>query len=553
MNKLLKNPQDRAKKLIEENLKTKAPTLDLGRCGLDGTESDLYALLAKATHLKTLILGNEWLGYRATTKEIGVRQSINQGLANHFEQFPQLFPANLQRLIMSQKYDKDSTPIKNAASLRALKNLRGLYIHHYDLDDFTFLYDLPHLRELDLSFNKTKNLPDFAKLADLKCLYLRESSYLGNADFLKHLKSLETVDFMQSSLDSFHYLLHLKNLKHLYLYNNTIENIDGIEQLSQLETLNLKDNHVEHPKGIKHLTNLRNLNLEDNGLDNIDYVKNLPRLQGLYLRDNSIEDLSAVASLKNLRYLYVGSNQMEGADFLKDFTALHTLEAEYSKIQNLNFLKDFGNLHYLDLSSNNIEDISMLRHLPRLQYLYLGENEIEDIEVLENLKNLKRIELQNNHIKDISCLAKLPHLQCLNLESNNIDEIAALANAVQLKLLNVSENKIKSISCLKNLSNLNIQRFNISLQELDYAPRAFVLAKVQGGMPKDYVQLPELPHIVNIWQLLVSDDETNNELGIQLAKGQGWTPKQIAHYQEVLDFYLSYDIDIEDIRFELYL
>lgn len=43
-----------AKKLIEENLKTKNPILDLGNCGLDGTEPELE-LLAECEHLETLI------------------------------------------------------------------------------------------------------------------------------------------------------------------------------------------------------------------------------------------------------------------------------------------------------------------------------------------------------------------------------------------------------------------------------------------------------------------------------------------------------------------
>lgn len=48
-----------AKQLIEENLKTQNPILDLGRCGLYGTESELEQL-KECTHLKTLIFSNKW-------------------------------------------------------------------------------------------------------------------------------------------------------------------------------------------------------------------------------------------------------------------------------------------------------------------------------------------------------------------------------------------------------------------------------------------------------------------------------------------------------------
>ena len=52
-----------AQKLIEENLQTKNPVLDLGNCGLDGTEDELYRPLADADHIETLIFSEGWYVY----------------------------------------------------------------------------------------------------------------------------------------------------------------------------------------------------------------------------------------------------------------------------------------------------------------------------------------------------------------------------------------------------------------------------------------------------------------------------------------------------------
>ena len=50
------NPMNKlAKQLIEENIASKNPTLDLGNCGLDGTEPELE-LLAECEHLETTLM-----------------------------------------------------------------------------------------------------------------------------------------------------------------------------------------------------------------------------------------------------------------------------------------------------------------------------------------------------------------------------------------------------------------------------------------------------------------------------------------------------------------
>jgi internalin A len=53
-----------AEQLIRENMRTQAPSLDLGNCGLDGTE-DCLRLLKDCGHLKLRIWGfiRSWITF----------------------------------------------------------------------------------------------------------------------------------------------------------------------------------------------------------------------------------------------------------------------------------------------------------------------------------------------------------------------------------------------------------------------------------------------------------------------------------------------------------
>ncbi|WP_027004070.1 hypothetical protein, partial [Hugenholtzia roseola] len=110
--------------LIEENLRRQGPYLDLGRCGLDGTEEELR-LLEECTHLETLVFSNMWEEYEKQ-KQVG-KTSQNEGFQNMFIQVPTHLPQNLRKLVLA--------------------------VHWYDdwkISDFSFLKGLTQLQELNL-------------------------------------------------------------------------------------------------------------------------------------------------------------------------------------------------------------------------------------------------------------------------------------------------------------------------------------------------------------------------------------------------------------------
>ena len=159
-----------ARQLIEENLKTKAPVLDLGNCGLDGSEKALYFPLTQANHIETLILSNDWFELE---KNKWIRKiSQNRGYRNCLIQVPAALPKKLKTLILfgglpPKRRIQDFSFLKGLTQLKHL-NLGGNYIQ-----DYTFLAGLTQLKHLDLSKNQIQDisldfLNAFSELKELK-------------------------------------------------------------------------------------------------------------------------------------------------------------------------------------------------------------------------------------------------------------------------------------------------------------------------------------------------------------------------------------------------
>ncbi|NJO03971.1 MAG: hypothetical protein HC880_21890 [Bacteroidia bacterium] len=148
-----------AKELIEENLKTKNPYLDLGNCGLDGTEPALDPLAA-CEHLETLIFSNEWEEYDGEKQEWVRHKSQNQGPKNNLKNLPAHLPPNLQKLVLAGEY-KNEWQIQDISFLQDLKSLQTLNVSRNKIQDISlaFLNSLPRLNRLILDGNPIQNIP----------------------------------------------------------------------------------------------------------------------------------------------------------------------------------------------------------------------------------------------------------------------------------------------------------------------------------------------------------------------------------------------------------
>ncbi|OJJ23599.1 hypothetical protein BKI52_04350 [marine bacterium AO1-C] len=374
---------DLAKKLIEENLRTQDPFLDLGNCGLDGTEPVLE-MLRECGHLEELTLSNMWDSFGSNYETNNVRKkSTNKGNPNQLICVPHHLPKHLKKIILSGDGDD-----KN--------NERG------QIQDLTAISHLEHLTHLNLSYNYIKNLAPLKKLS---------------------------------------------KLQELVIYYNEIQDISALNSLRRLQILILNLNNIEDITPLRYLINLKTLALLINNIQDLSVFNHLRQLQVLDLSDNNLSDLSALSNLRQLEVLYIMSNKIKDLDALRNLTQLRHLGARNNKIQNIDGLEKLDNLTNINLWENQIKSINPISQLKKLESLDLRDNKIQDIHALKDLKRLQHLNLNTNQLWDISSIKSLRNLTWLNVGDNQLSmiDLPFLEALPKLEYLCVNNNPLTNI------------------------------------------------------------------------------------------------------------
>ena len=237
-----------AKKLIEESLRTKNPVLDLGNCGLDGTEPILERL-GECDHLEVLSFSDEWYEFDKKSQEWKYRKSSNRGEQNLLVQLPKKLPSNLQSLLVN-----------------------GSPSNTWKISNITPVAHLKHLIQLELDYNQIKDITPLEK-----CKKLTQLQLFNNQ--VQDLKPLEKCI----------------QLTRLQLFNNQIKDLKPLEKCTQLYKLNLNNNYISDLHPLEKCTKLRLLYLANNRITNmpLTLVNALPNLfaSGLELEGNPIQNI----------------------------------------------------------------------------------------------------------------------------------------------------------------------------------------------------------------------------------------------------------------------
>lgn len=176
---------------------------------------------------------------------------------------------NIQLRVENKSITKIPTQIKY------LINLQELYIYTNLKYIPSTIYNLMHIKKLNLSSNSITFLPEELgnmvnlELLDLKC---------------NHIFNLPSS------------FSNLQQLTSLELQHNNLSNIDAVIHLTKLVNLNGDHNKIiDLPKGFTNLIKLRHLNMNDNQLTNIS-IEKLTNLNTLAIRYNQITNLSNIDS-----------------------------------------------------------------------------------------------------------------------------------------------------------------------------------------------------------------------------------------------------------------
>ena len=335
-----------AEKLIRENLESKNPYLDLGKCGLDGTESTLE-LLGKCDHLKELVLANSWR-HRESISYIG-QTSKNEGENNNLIQLPNKLPSRLETLIVGNTNDLFYPDVTQ------------------HIQDIRSLQSLVHLHYVDLQNNDVVNLQP-----------------------LQNLKKLNYLNLSNNQIQDIQPLQNLKKLNYLNLSHNQIQDIQSLQSLLQLSYLILSSNPVQGTDILNKLEQLIQLDLSKSQVEDIQFLQNLHQLDYLHLSNNQIRDIRVLQNLQKLTRLYLYSNQIQDIHPLQNLHQLAILNLENNQIQDIQPLRNLQKLTHIFLKNNQVQNVpsEIINGSPQLIINYL-----KSVEKSENQKELNEAKL----------------------------------------------------------------------------------------------------------------------------------------------------------------
>ncbi|CDY19152.1 BnaA04g18920D [Brassica napus] len=310
------------------------------------------------------------------------------------------------------------------------------------LRDNSNLFELSHLRYLNLSFNDFASSPlpsSFGQLHNLEVLLLSSNGFLGQVpSSIRNLTKLTQLQLSHNKLTGDLTLL-LQNLTSLVALDVSSNEFYGtipsfLFTLSSLSYLDLSENHLS------------------GSLQTPFSLPNLRVLRLSYLNITHQLDLRIFSSLKFLSYLDLSGISLaptsmdSDIDFTKNLNVLILLECNISEFPR--FVRSLKNLEFLNLSHNRIKGNvpDWLWSLPRLTTLYLYNNSftgsIPDVfyigastqtldvgynqltgklpRSLRNCSLLRFLSVDDNRISDSFpfWLKALPSLKVLTLRSN---------------------------------------------------------------------------------------------------------------------------------------
>lgn len=380
--------------------------------------------------------------------------------------------------------------------VRKLGNLEQLFIFDCELDDASFIDNLPHLKELTIIESKLKSFHVKEMNRDLYSVTL-SNNLLQDISFLKYFKNISILNLSHNQITDISILTNFKSFTYLTLNNNDISDISALKNIEinelwigQNKIYNLsplydglKNNKIEFLNANENPLVYPPMNVVERGENviltwfeliitevNKKISENLKSKSiKLDLGNLGITDLSLFTELFNLTHLRELIISNEWAEYDNDKNRWKRIESdnkvllknniseipkEISKLLNLEKIIIGG-----DWKSKNdriyhkwgIVDISSLLPLKKLKFINISNNQVENIEDIVHLQNIEIIHLNNNRIVNVPELSQLKNLKEIYLSNNFISNILFLIHSIHIKTVDLHSNYIENLLPLKDL------------------------------------------------------------------------------------------------------
>ncbi|XP_075554672.1 protein toll-like isoform X1 [Dermacentor variabilis] len=328
--------------------------------------------------------------------------------------------------------------------------------------DEEYLYGLPELRYVTLSYNNIHKLPPnlFMKTRLLKKVELQVNRISSMEGVFNDLPQLEVLLLNENNISNTESIARsmLPYLKELMLGQNCINVITKFSfRISKIQRVVLSNNVVADimPGAFKLLDMLTKLDLKNNSISflNESYFPHDSILEHIDFSMNRLTTLSnAFNRTRMIQVMKLSFNQIPDISFafsgLKELRELYLRGNLISSIQHRTFQDNIRLIH-IDLDSNNIRWIAKnaFEGLLSLRRVYLNRNLL--LSLNGSVRNLPQLQYLGASFNKISSLEKWEFgntsaLTAIYLEANNITNVErAFIGVTGLLSLNLGDNQVQ--------------------------------------------------------------------------------------------------------------
>ena len=391
-----------------------------------------------------------------------------------------------------------------------------LYLNHIGIQTLprgTFKY-LPHLKDLNLQYNKLTSLPSdvFENTVNMRTLILsgNKLNSIPSASIVR-LSQLGSLDLAHNRLRNNTLGSEIHNMPHLhkmilsenrlnYLSNTSFSSLADSKKFGflMLKSAGLKVIEANAFLPLKFLIKLLlcknpldasmleqafyglrfSINLTELGLD-MTKLADINAGTFRYLANTSLVNLHAQGCLitvipsetfkflPKLQFLKLSGNKVHTIEknAFKNLNELVSLDLSRNYLSSIPNGNDVGlnTLKHLKLKRNSIRETVeqySLRGYSQLEYLFLGENSIRRISprAFLYMPSLKELSLLNNKISslDNDAFVGLSNLTQLDLKGNNICnfDVTIFQHTPNIRILDLSKNNILTVKIKDGIANL---------------------------------------------------------------------------------------------------
>ncbi|SOV23536.1 leucine-rich repeat protein [Plasmodium sp. DRC-Itaito] len=218
--------------------------------------------------------------------------------------------------LMCIKKDIDFIP-KNIIKYIHLKYIN---LSHNNIKDLVYLYVLPDIIFLDVSYNMLKEIVELKKDHLKNCIYINLSHNL-----ISHMNNI-----------------FLNNLVEFNISYNSINNIN-IYLSNTIKILNLSNNNIKNINFKNTLYNLLDLDISSNPIENLDFYRFIPNLVVLRINDNTTISMDKLKNINNFKSLQ--------SLFMKNY--LYFKDISYKEVKQI-LLQNSKDIHLLSFNGNHL-------------------------------------------------------------------------------------------------------------------------------------------------------------------------------------------------------